>query len=183
MSGREQDSQDHEARPASGTDAGRFLKTGTYLHTYCPHCSADLLDERRVHLTVIAPGGERGKLKLSPRFNVFDRQATIDIEPGTEFGDLCCPRCGRSIIEPEVHCKVCSAKTARIRVSAVHLDFDLYICARAGCPWHGLTEEDRKRIILDENPEEQPAESPEESPEESRTEPSEDPPGESPQST
>jgi len=134
--------------PGSDREA---LKTGTYLHTYCPHCTYDLVEDNWIKLVVTNTAGERGQLRLSPRFNVLQRESDIALHPDTEMRDLACPRCGASIVEPNRRCSRCSARTARLRVSIVRLDLDLYICLRTGCRWHGLSQEDEGRVVLDED--------------------------------
>ncbi len=131
-----------------------YLHTGTYLHTYCPHCGYDLADESWVRLQVIGPAGEQGELRLSPRFNVFQREATIPLEPGTELKDLLCPRCEESIVAEDRGCGQCRGRAAKLRISVVHLDLDLYFCLRVGCPWHGLGADDERRVVLDQSPDE-----------------------------
>lgn len=130
-----------------------ILRTGTYLHTYCPHCRKDLAEENGVRLLVEGDASAMGELHLSPRFNVFWKESSVPLEQGVEIRNLCCPGCGESIVVADRHCTLCSARAAKLHVSVVHLDLDLYFCMRAGCPWHGLTTEDEQRIELDETPE------------------------------
>jgi len=124
------------------------LRTGTYLHTHCPSCGANLIENEWIRLSVTA-GSETGELKLSPRFNVFDKSLTISLTPGEEVDDFSCPRCHKTLMDETEACELCGSKTARILVSAVQLDIHLYVCARMGCPWHGLSEKDRERLVLD----------------------------------
>ncbi len=124
------------------------LRTGTYLHTHCPSCNANLLEDEWIRLNVTA-GKEKGELLLSPRFNVFDKSLTISLNTGEEVDDFSCPRCNETLMDETESCEICGSRTARILVSAVQLDIHLYVCARMGCPWHGLSEKDRERLILD----------------------------------
>ncbi|MBD3235295.1 MAG: hypothetical protein GF330_01160 [Candidatus Eisenbacteria bacterium] len=152
MSTDERGARDEAPRVSREGVGHRFLPTGTFLHIYCPHCQADLLEERRVHLFIVSARGLEGVLRLSPRFNVFDKESTVDLEPGTEIRDLRCPRCDTSIVHRDLECEWCQAPIARVHVSAVRLEFDLYLCTRVGCHWHGVSEEDRQRVSLDEPP-------------------------------
>ncbi len=127
----------------------QILRTGTFLQTSCPHCGADLVDQRWIYLRIIAPGNEVGELKLSPRFNVFEKESTIDLPPGEEVQDLQCPHCGASLLADPDRCEICDAPVARVRVEAVRVGFNLLFCTRVGCRWHGLPNEDRARIDLD----------------------------------
>ncbi len=126
------------------------LRTGTFLHVYCPACGANLNHRRdwiRLDMTV---GGQTGWLKLSSRFNVFDKEMSLDIPATTALDDLSCPRCHTSMINPDISCGRCGSKTARIRVSAVQVDVHLDICVRLGCTWHALSEPDRIRVVAEE---------------------------------
>jgi predicted RNA-binding Zn-ribbon protein involved in translation (DUF1610 family) len=127
----------------------KFLRTGTYLHAYCPVCGGGLIEGDWIRFKVLGPADEEGELKLSPRFNVFEKKSSVRLDAGLQIRDLCCPRCGASLIVPDVICGECRSKAVRLRVSAVHMDVDLYICSRMGCHWHGLSQEDQQRLILD----------------------------------
>jgi hypothetical protein len=150
VSAESDDSRDAAGRVSREGAGHHFLPTGTYLHIYCPHCEGDLLVDRRVHLAIVTAEGQPGELRLSPRFNVFDRQATVDLAVGSQLRDLCCPRCQASFVHRDLECEWCQSPIARVHVSAVRLDFDLYLCARVGCHWHGVSEQDRQRVQLDE---------------------------------
>ncbi len=127
----------------------QVLRTGTYLHTYCPSCGANLIQGDWILLDIRA-GDLAGELRLSPRFNVFDKELSVSLAAGTELDDMSCPRCHASMINPRVNCERCGSKTVRIKVSAVHLDVHLNVCVRIGCFWHGLSRQDRARLILEE---------------------------------
>lgn len=127
----------------------RALRTGTFLHVYCPSCGANLNQRDWINLEMTV-GGKSGLLKLSSRFNVFDKEMSLDIPPPTELDDLSCPRCHASMINPDILCERCHSKTARIRISAVQVDVHLNICVRLGCTWHSLSEIDRNRVVAEE---------------------------------
>jgi hypothetical protein len=138
--------------PAGGGAQGdrALLKTGTYLHTSCPHCGHDLVEANWIQLGITNEKGEQGRLRLSPRFNVFQRDSDVALVAGTEIHDLVCPRCSTSIVEDSRHCSRCDSRTARLHVSFLRLDLELFFCLRIGCPWHGLSEEDEGRVVLEE---------------------------------
>ena len=151
MSAEHQEEHSGNHRPAGGKRGDReFLKTGTYLHTYCPDCGYDLVEANWIRLGIVNDSGEHGLLRLSPRFNVFQRECDVELVPGTQIKDLVCPRCNASIVDSAKRCNLCDARTARLRVSIVRHDLDLFICLRVGCPWHGLSEEDEGRVVLEE---------------------------------
>jgi predicted RNA-binding Zn-ribbon protein involved in translation (DUF1610 family) len=125
------------------------LRTGTFLHVYCPSCGANLNQRDWIHLHMTV-GGQSGWLKLSSRFNVFDKKMSLNVPATAELDDLSCPRCQESMINPDLRCERCGSKTARIRVAAVQVDVHLDICVRLGCTWHALSELDRTRVVPEE---------------------------------
>jgi len=141
-----------DARPLG--DGRELLRTGTYLHTSCPHCNQDLLKDEWIHLTIITKGGEGGELKLSPRFNIFDKISSIELKEGASLDDLLCPACEHSLIVPDLRCELCGSKIARVRISTVRLKLDLYVCTKIGCYWHGIPQRDQQAIELDTRPDE-----------------------------
>jgi uncharacterized Zn finger protein (UPF0148 family) len=127
----------------------RVLRTGTYLHTSCPVCGGNLIQGDWIVLD-IRIGEQTGQLRLSPRFNVFDKEWTIPLADGAVLDDMSCPRCRASLVNPRVDCGRCASKTVRIKISAANLDVHLNVCVRNGCFWHGLSRKDRARLILEE---------------------------------
>jgi len=126
-----------------------ILRTGSYLHASCPVCRGDMIDGQWIQFLVAGVDGSQGLLQLSPRFNVFDKQASIPIETGEELRDLQCPRCRASLIDADLHCGRCGARAVKLHVVSARLELTLFICSRMGCPWHGITEEDRRRLVLE----------------------------------
>ena len=126
----------------------RYLRTGTYLRTYCPVCGGDLIEGNWVLLKATGPDEERLELKLSPRFNIFEKEATVQLRRGVLLRDLRCPRCDHSLLTEESTCEICEAPAARMRITVMETEVEIYICTRIGCPWHGLREEDRRRLRL-----------------------------------
>ena len=147
---------DQEHRPPDAPEPGSriVLRTGTYLHPCCPLCGEELVEDSLLHLTVIGAKGKQGELLLSPRFNVFAKESTIELAKGSNMQDLLCPHCKGSMLVPERPCELCNSKTAKLRVSVLGRDMDLLICTRIGCPWHGLTEDEDSHVILDKLPDE-----------------------------
>jgi len=129
------------------------LKTGTFLHTYCPHCGGNLIKDNKIVLVAVNMEGEEGILELSPYLNVFEHRSTINIPPKMELKDLKCPYCKESIVHPEVRCGYCSSRTAQLMVAVVQKRVPFLICLREGCKWHGITPEDEKILIQDSNDE------------------------------
>lgn len=125
-----------------------ILRTGTYLHCYCPHCQMDLATENWVRLLVEGTNRSAGELLLSPRFNIFQREFRVPLEEGVGIRDLRCPGCNESLALSDRRCTRCGSQAVKLRVAVVDLDLDLFFCMRAGCPWHGLSTEDEKRIAL-----------------------------------
>ena len=64
---------------------------------------------------------------------------------------LRCPHCEASLLVPDLHCEECGATALKLRISAVQLDFDLYLCTKIGCHWHGVSDDDRRRLILEQS--------------------------------
>ncbi|MBM3318573.1 MAG: hypothetical protein FJY75_12045 [Candidatus Eisenbacteria bacterium] len=151
------DRSDNDAPRARGApppcpQPRRVLRTGTYLHTSCPLCRAEIVEGDWIHFRAIAPDGALGDLRLSARFNVFDQESTIALGAGDQVRDLACPRCGVSLLDAKLRCAQCGAAAVRIRVAAVRTELDLLLCSRYGCHWHDVPEEDRQRLVLEQGP-------------------------------
>ncbi|RLB09528.1 MAG: hypothetical protein DRG27_04325 [Deltaproteobacteria bacterium] len=129
------------------------LKTGTFLHTYCPHCGKSLIEDNKIVLTAVNMEGEEGRLELSPYLNIFEHRSTINIPPKMELKDLKCPHCKESLVHPEVRCGYCDSKTAQLMVAVVQKRVPFLICLRKGCKWHGITPEDEEILIRDSSDE------------------------------
>lgn len=129
-----------------------ILETGTFLHTYCPHCKRSLIKNDMLELKV-KQGEDTGILYLSPYLNVFTTKSTIYLPEEHVVEDIMCEHCGKSIIEKEKTCEECGSPVARIQVSARTRLVDFYICTKKGCRWHGLSEEDMFDIKLEDTQE------------------------------
>jgi ribosomal protein S27E len=124
------------------------LKSGTFLHCYCPKCSANLIVDNMVQILAVTESGE-GLLELSPYLNVFKHHGTINVQPNTELKDVKCPHCLQSIVHPTEKCGDCNSHTAELSVAAVHIRVSFLICLKEGCHWHGITPEDEQLLIQD----------------------------------
>ncbi|MFH1143033.1 MAG: hypothetical protein V1774_00645 [Candidatus Eisenbacteria bacterium] len=149
MAGRDGEVVDPRFAPIPHPAKPKVLRTGTYLHTSCPACGAEIVDRDWIHFMVISATGATGELLLSARFNVFEQQATIPLGAGDEVRDVLCPHCRTSLLDPEQRCEYCGARAMRIRVSAVRTELELLLCSRYGCHWHAVPESDRQRLILE----------------------------------
>jgi len=130
-----------------------IIRTGTYLQSYCPYCHKSLIENDVIKLKIKNKDGEVGYLYLSPYLNVFTHKSTIRLPERKQVADISCPHCGHSLIEKEKKCEMCGSEVARISVSAMTKLIDFYICTRKGCPWHGLSDEDVKSILLEDSEE------------------------------
>lgn len=128
-----------------------MLRTGTKLQCFCPNCGDNMVQGEDLRVRVADRSGKTGELKLSPYLNVFRSESSLFLPPGEEVQDMICPRCNRSLWADREHCGLCGSRVAKFRVRASVLDVDFYVCMRKECHWHGLSEEARRRIILDES--------------------------------
>jgi len=53
----------------------------------------------------------------------------------------------------EENCPVCGSKVANILVTSSTKLVDFKFCSKAGCKWHGISEDDEKSIILEDSDE------------------------------
>jgi len=152
MGGTHEDPNKRRPPAASRPEEPKILRTGTFLHTSCPVCGCNMVHGDWILFHAVALDGTEGELKLSDRFNVFDKLATFPLRAGEALGDLQCPRCRVSLLDPIRACERCGAKTVKVRIEAVRLAVNLYICTRTGCRWHGISQEDSERVVLDQEP-------------------------------
>ncbi|MFA5403457.1 MAG: hypothetical protein WC358_00810 [Ignavibacteria bacterium] len=128
-----------------------ILETGTFLHSYCPHCKRSLIDEDMLKLKIVNEKNETGYIMVSPYLNVFSSKSTIFLTEGKPVGDLRCFHCNKSLMMTEKKCSVCGSQVARISISARSKLIDFYICSKKGCRWHGLSEDDINEIKLEDS--------------------------------
>ena len=127
------------------------LLAGTELSTFCPHChqALNVFDPATRQIWVrlsVSDDGQKGELLLSPRFDVFERQSSIELREGRSVGDLSCPHCGESLLEPKRACEECGSPSARLVIYAQSKLVDFSICTAVGCHWHGMSRADQARI-------------------------------------
>jgi len=129
------------------------LKSGTYLHATCPHCSGELTKNDVLSLEVISPENETGIIELSPYLDSFERKTTIKLPEGKEVKDLRCPLCHKSLVTKNQHCGLCNSKVACFLIGAASIKVPFYICTKSGCQWHAISTEDENKILLDNSDE------------------------------
>ena len=127
-----------------------IMRTGTFLQSFCPHCKKSLIEKGSIKLH-LHRGDKRGFLMLSPYLNVFTSKTTIRIPEDEFIGDLYCIHCHKSLLVEGGKCEECGSEIARITVSASKRLVDFHICARKGCRWHGLSQEDLNDIRLEDS--------------------------------
>lgn len=130
-------------------DAKEILETGTFLHTYCPHCKKSLIENGMLKLKIT--NGETGYLMLSPYLNVFTSKSTIFLPENKTVTDMQCIHCDKSLITEEEKCQICGSPVARISVGARTKLLDFYICTKKGCKWHGLSKDDYYDIRMEDS--------------------------------
>lgn len=126
------------------------IKSGSFLHSYCPHCQKSMIDSGSIKFLVTRKK-ETGYLMLSPYLNIFTSKSTILLPEDQVIEDLACPNCKKSLILPKKRCEECGSKIARIEISARKKLIDFYICSKKGCRWHGLSPEDLHEIRLEDS--------------------------------
>jgi len=128
----------------------RSILAGTELSTFCPHChqALNVFDPatRKIWVRLaVSVHGANGELLLSPQFDVFERQADIELSEGIVVDDLSCPRCGESLVEQQA-CEECGSPAARLVIYAQSKLVDFSICTKVGCHWHGMSRADQAKI-------------------------------------
>jgi hypothetical protein len=127
-----------------------IMKTGTFLHSYCPYCKKSLIEDGSIKLKVDREK-DTGFLMLSPYLNIFTSRSTIRIPEEEFIGDIKCFHCDKSLILDDMKCEECGSEVARIVVSATRRLVNFHICSKKGCRWHGLSREDLNDIRLEES--------------------------------
>ena len=126
-----------------------IIESGTFLNSYCPHCSKSLLENDMLKLKI--HNGDKGFLMLSPYLNVFTTKSTIFLEEYKALKDVRCWHCDESLIPENKSCGKCGSDIVKIAVSARTKLIDFYICTKKGCLWHGLSEGDFFDIRLQDS--------------------------------
>ena len=129
----------------------KYLKFRSYLSTYCPHChnsfNQELHGEKTLHFDAVHKGKPM-ELILSPYLDVFEVQASIELQESAVLDDLLCPKCKKSLVNKEVPCGECGSPVGEVIISAFSKLMPFFICLKYGCEWHGLTKADERRIKL-----------------------------------
>ena len=130
-----------------------IIATGTYLHSFCPHCKTSLIENNMLKFKISKENDEEGVLLLSPYFNVFSHKSTIRLPENKSVRDIKCWHCDKSLMIPEKNCPKCGSEVAKMSVAAMSKMIDFYICSKKGCTWHGLSDEDVKFIMFEDSEE------------------------------
>jgi len=127
-----------------------IMRTGTFLHTYCPYCKESLIAEGSIKLK-IDRGDKEGFLMLSPYLNIFTSRSTIRITEDEIMANIRCIHCDQSLEISDEECGECGSRVARVLVGAKRKLVDFYICEKKGCTWHGVSREDMNFIRLEQS--------------------------------
>ncbi len=130
----------------------KYIKYGSYLHIYCPHCHKSLNVEKKEQKYILVKAkfkGQEGEIRLSPYLNIFETETNLSLKEGDIVDDMMCPHCGKSLLVDDHPCEECGApKVAEFIVSAFSKLIPFYICTRYGCKWHGLSKRDEQLIKI-----------------------------------
>jgi len=129
------------------------IKSGSYLHGYCPHCHESLTQDDSIRLETTSAEGVDGWIEMSPYLNVFEHRSNISLVEGQEMSDLRCPHCHHTLRLEGRHCGRGEAHVACILVGISTMKVPLYFCSRIGCHWHEIDPDDIHKIILDDSAE------------------------------
>jgi predicted RNA-binding Zn-ribbon protein involved in translation (DUF1610 family) len=132
-------------------DQLELIKNGTKLQFFCPNCGAKLVQGEDLNVVIEDNEGRATPLKLIPYLNVYTSECALTIPDGEDVVDMLCPECGESFWQSEKYCGLCGSKAAKLDVKVSSLDADFYICMRKQCNWHGLSEKDCRKIMLDDS--------------------------------
>ncbi len=132
-------------------DQLELIRTGTKLQFFCPNCGAKLVQGEDLTVVVEDREGRVASLKLSPYLNVFTSECSLVVPDEEDVVDMLCPECGESFWQSDKYCGLCGSKTAKLDVKGSSFEADFYICMRKQCNWHGLSEKDCRKIILDDS--------------------------------
>lgn len=128
----------------------KLMRTGTFLHTYCPHCRNSLIEEDSIKLKVDR-GDREGFLMLSPYLNIFTSRSTIRIPEDKILSDIRCFHCNEPLVISGENCEECGNQVVHLVVGATSRLVDFYVCSKKGCTWHGLSREDLNDIRLEQS--------------------------------
>ena len=129
------------------------IKSGTYLHSYCPFCSKEITRGNALPFEVVNQDGEVGIVELSPYLNTFQRHTDIRLSEGEDVKDLRCPHCHKSLKVEGMKCGHGDLHVASFLVGISNSKVPFFICMKVGCTWHAISPEDESKIILDDSDE------------------------------
>jgi RNase P subunit RPR2 len=130
-----------------------IIESGTFLRVYCPHCDESLIEENSVKFKITHDDNKEGFLMLSPYLNVFTNESNIYIPEGEVVKKIDCPHCNSSLIIKGKKCELCGSKIVGVSIAALSKYIEFYFCAKKGCRWHGLSDEDIDDIMLEDSEE------------------------------
>ncbi len=122
---------------------GELIQSGTRLDCCCPTCGNGFVQGDDLVVTVKAPEGETGPLRLSPILNDFRSESPVPMTKGTIARDLLCPHCNNSLVDASRTCNLCAAPAAMFQVRISDGTARLFVCIRRQCHWHHLDDEQR----------------------------------------
>lgn len=125
------------------------IKSGAYLHSYCPHCGKELTSGNMLVVKVVNKDGHEGLIELSPYLNTYKHNTDIKLTKGEEVSEMLCPHCKKSLKVVGKKCGLGDSHVACILIGISNTKVPFYLCMRTGCPWHGIDPEDESKIILD----------------------------------
>jgi Zn finger protein HypA/HybF involved in hydrogenase expression len=133
LAGKDNFKPEHVITPVEKTvdETQEILESGTFLNSYCPHCSKSLIEDHMLKLKIL--NGEEGFLLLSPYLNVFTSKSTIFLEEHKALKDVRCWHCNTSLIPEDKQCEKCGSNVVRIEVGARTKLIEFYICTKKGC--------------------------------------------------
>ncbi len=127
-----------------------IIKSGSFLHAFCPHCKNTLVENNMIKLK-LGKGKNVGYIMISPYLNVFTSKSTIYLQEGKEIGGLRCFHCDTSLMVKDFPCQECGSEVFKIEISARTKLLNFYLCSKKGCRWHGLSKEDLNDIRLEDS--------------------------------
>jgi predicted RNA-binding Zn-ribbon protein involved in translation (DUF1610 family) len=143
--------QIEEEEKTEEEESNEIIKTGTFLHVYCPSCKRTMIENDMLKIKVINDKDEEGFILLSPFLNVFSSKSTIYLPENKVINDLKCFHCDESLIKKEQNCERCGSPIASFVLSARTKMIDFLICSKKGCTWHGLSPKELDEIRLEDS--------------------------------
>lgn len=121
----------------------QLIQSGSRLDCSCPRCGQDLVEGDDLVVILVGPGGQTGKLLLSPYLNDFRNACDVDLPKNAVADDLLCPHCVQTLVDEERRCNLCGAPAARFAVRIEDGYARIFVCIRRQCHWHHLDDDAR----------------------------------------